>query len=248
MNWEEIRKEYETSDITMKDLAEKHGVKPSTLRSRKNREDWQRNATKKVATRRNTNVATQKAIDQIADNTDLTEQQKEFCFNYVQTLNATKSYQAAYGVGYNVASVSGSRLLGNPKIKAEVARIKEARKQDWLVDEQDIMREHMRMAFSDYSDFIEFGMQEVEKKNEFGDIEFDDDGNAIMVLKPYVQLKEKAEVDGRIIKKLVYGRNGVEVELYDKQKALSDLERFISDKGTGGTPITIVDAWSDGDG
>jgi len=56
-NWEEIRKEWESSTITFKALAEKHGVKDSTIRSRKNREKWQRNDN---ATQRNKKVATEK--------------------------------------------------------------------------------------------------------------------------------------------------------------------------------------------
>lgn len=47
-DWNLIRKEFEETTITMKALAEKHDVKPSTLRSRKNREEWQRgNATQR---------------------------------------------------------------------------------------------------------------------------------------------------------------------------------------------------------
>ncbi|GEO70454.1 hypothetical protein FD25_GL002041 [Levilactobacillus acidifarinae DSM 19394] len=42
VDWEKIRKDYETSTATAKDLADKYGVKPTTLRSRKNREKWQR--------------------------------------------------------------------------------------------------------------------------------------------------------------------------------------------------------------
>lgn len=49
-NWKAIRKEYETTSITMKDLAEKHNVKYSTLRSRKSRENWQRGDATNVAT------------------------------------------------------------------------------------------------------------------------------------------------------------------------------------------------------
>lgn len=62
-NWDEIQREWETTDITFKDLAEKHGVKDSTIRSRKNREKWQRNATDENATQRATktkSVATEK--------------------------------------------------------------------------------------------------------------------------------------------------------------------------------------------
>ncbi|GGP16263.1 phage terminase small subunit [Oceanobacillus neutriphilus] len=50
MNWDEIRKEYENSKITLKDLAAKHNVKLGTLKSRKSREKWSRGATKKDAT------------------------------------------------------------------------------------------------------------------------------------------------------------------------------------------------------
>ncbi|ALC81739.1 MULTISPECIES: phage terminase small subunit [Bacillus] len=52
MNWQQIREEYENSSITLKALAEKYGVKLGTLKSRKSREGWSRNATstKKDAT------------------------------------------------------------------------------------------------------------------------------------------------------------------------------------------------------
>ncbi|MTD30170.1 phage terminase small subunit [Planomicrobium sp. YIM 101495] len=43
MNWEAVRNEWESSEITFKELAEKHGLKDATIRSRKNREKWQRN-------------------------------------------------------------------------------------------------------------------------------------------------------------------------------------------------------------
>jgi uncharacterized protein YjcR len=44
-NWNEIRNEWETSKITLKALAEKHAVKLGTLKSRKSREKWSRDAT-----------------------------------------------------------------------------------------------------------------------------------------------------------------------------------------------------------
>lgn len=59
MNWEEIRREWETSKITLKDLAAKHDIKEGTLKSRKSREGWTRDATKEDATQRK-KVATKK--------------------------------------------------------------------------------------------------------------------------------------------------------------------------------------------
>lgn len=50
-NWDEIKIEWETTKITQADLAEKHGVKLGTFKSRKCREKWSRDATKKDATK-----------------------------------------------------------------------------------------------------------------------------------------------------------------------------------------------------
>ena len=52
-NWEKIREEWETTKITFKALAEKHDVKEGTLKSRRSREGWSRDATtsKKDATK-----------------------------------------------------------------------------------------------------------------------------------------------------------------------------------------------------
>lgn len=59
MNWDAIRKEWETSKITLKDLAAKHDIKLGTIKSRKSREGWSRDATKKDATK-SKKVATSK--------------------------------------------------------------------------------------------------------------------------------------------------------------------------------------------
>lgn len=44
MNWEEIRAEYETTEITLADLADKHGIKYPTIKSRKQRQGWSKDA------------------------------------------------------------------------------------------------------------------------------------------------------------------------------------------------------------
>lgn len=57
-NWENIRSEWETSKITLKVLADKHDIKLGTLKSRKSREKWSKDATKKDATPKSEKVAT----------------------------------------------------------------------------------------------------------------------------------------------------------------------------------------------
>lgn len=63
VNWEEVRATWETSSISFKDLAEKYDVKDATIRSRKNREKWQRNNATQHATKKN-GVATEKKTKQ----------------------------------------------------------------------------------------------------------------------------------------------------------------------------------------
>lgn len=43
INWDDIREEWENSKITYKALSEKYGVKVGTLKSRRSREQWNRN-------------------------------------------------------------------------------------------------------------------------------------------------------------------------------------------------------------
>lgn len=44
MDWEKIRKEYESSGISLSELADKHGIKYPTIKSRKQRQGWSKDA------------------------------------------------------------------------------------------------------------------------------------------------------------------------------------------------------------
>ena len=59
VNWEEIRYEWESTAVSFKELAGKQEIKDATIRSRKNREKWQRNDATHRATKKKS-VATEK--------------------------------------------------------------------------------------------------------------------------------------------------------------------------------------------
>lgn len=232
MNWDAIRKEFEESDITMKTLAEKHGVPPATLRSRKSREKWEkRNATKNVATRNATkrkNVATQKAVEQLDDNSGLSEQRKLFCLYYTQNHNATKSYMMAYDADYKSANANASRLMVNDSVRAEIKRIKEARRRDWLIDDVDIVNEWMKQAFTDITDYVEFKKVFVDYVRDDDDMpKLDEFGEMIPYYRNELHFKSSKEVDGTVIQEVKKGKDGVSVKLYDKQRALIELQKLI---------------------
>src|SRR5690625_3575894 len=228
-NWEQIRKEWETSDITFKALAEKHGVKDSTIRSRKSREKWQRNATSKNATQRK-NVATKKPQKKTAsrnkktpkepviENDDLTDKQRLFCIYYIKYFNATKAYQKAYECDYFTAKTNGSRLLTNANIISEIERLKEEQRNGLMLDVKDVLQKYIDIAFADITDFTTFGKKEIEVINELGEVETREIN--------YVDFKESTEVDGTIITEVKQGRDGISVKLADKMKALEMLSKY----------------------
>lgn len=243
MDWESIRAEFELSDISLTDLAEKHGIKPATLRSRKNREKWQKRGSpddatqrKKNATRNATqpkNVATQKAIEKLEGNEELSEQQKQFCLEYSRFPNATKAYMKAYGCEWRTADAIAYRLLGRDGIKAEIKRIQEARSNDWLVDDAVIINQWMKMAFTDLTDFVEFRKVFVDYERDDEDMpKLDESGEMIPYYRNEVHFKDSQQVDGTVIQEVKKGKDGVSLKLYDKQRALIELQKLIGGEST----------------
>ncbi|NEZ47942.1 hypothetical protein FDF74_12195 [Clostridium niameyense] len=142
--WNLIKEEYLklNGKVKLKEFAEKHGVKYSTLRSRKNRENWDSEINKNVATKSATqqkSVATEnknkiknrepiaEEVKEVLENTELTDKQRLFCIYYIKCFNATKAYQKAYKCDYITANTNGPRLLVNACIKQEIQRLKQVR-------------------------------------------------------------------------------------------------------------------------
>lgn len=249
MDWESIRAEFELSDISLKDLAEKHGIKPATLRSRKNREKWQKRGSPDDATQRATqrnknatqrkNVATKKKVapkaKEILESSDLEDWEEVFCLEYLRHFNKTKAYHKARpDVTYGSASVEGSRMFGKPKIQKRLAELKQARNEQLFLEGADIDEQWARQAFADVSDFVEFGTETRAV--------LDDDGNLQEVIKNYVRFKNASEVDGSLIQEVKMGRDGPVIKLYDKQKAMQELQKRLGD-GNGGKQIIINNPW-----
>lgn len=248
MNWEEIQREYEETDITMKDLAEKHDVKSSTLRSRKNREKWtKKNATqqkKNVATRDATqrkNVATQKAEKIIDENPELKGWEIEFCYEYIKSWNATKAYRTVRDVTYNTAATEGMKTLRKPYIQKAIKDIKKETDTELLISVEDIKRELFKQSFADVTDFVEYGTREVEAVDEDGEPIYKEDGTRVTFKQSYVYFKDANEVDGRLIKEVRMGKDGPVVQLYDKHKAMQELLKLMSDGDDQGSGVVFVD-------
>lgn len=232
MDWESIRAEFELSDISLKDLAEKHGISPGTLRSRKNREKWQKRGSpddatqrKKNATRNATqpkNVATKKKVapkaKEILESSDLEDWEEVFCLEYLKHFNKTKAYHKARpDVTYDSAKTLGNRLFTEVYIQQRLAELKSAKQEQLFIEGTDIDAQWAKQAFADITDFIEFRTEINAYVNDSGEMSERED--------LIVSLKDSDKIDGMVVKEFKMTRDGPVIKLYDSQKALEMLQK-----------------------
>ncbi len=213
------------SGMKLVDIADQLGKPEGTIRTWKNRYKWCSSDTetfqKDSETKRNVSVK-KKNADVVVDdgtkatlqNDDLTPEQQMFCIYYSKTFNAAQSYQKAYGCKYESAMVRGSELLRNVKVREEIERLKEIKRQQIIAGADDIVELQMRIAFGDIGDALEFTQEERELP----------DGNSTMV--NVLRAKDSSMVDTQLIKSVTEGRNGLTVVMKDEQKAIDWLTKY----------------------
>ena len=214
------------------EIASQLNVSEGTVRSWKSRYKWDCNVANKkrnVAKRKNEENSKNKKViadevDQVLENTDLTDKQRLFCLYYIRYFNATKAYKKAYGCSYDVANSEGYKLLVNPCIKEEIKRLKRNRLNRELMDESDIFQKYMDIAFSDITDYVEFGQEEVPVMAVYGPVQVKDEktGEKKTLTKRVnvVRFKNSEEIDGTIISEVKQGKDGASIKLADRMKAL----------------------------
>lgn len=163
-------------------------------------------------------------------NEDLTSEQQMFCIYYSRTFNATQSYLKAYECSYDVAKAHGYELLQNVDVRAEIERLKELKRQQIMISENDIVELQMRIACADMGDYTLFGREEVPVMGPFGPIKQKnpDTGKEETLKKEVnaIRLKDSGNVDTQIIQEVKQGREGVSIKLADKQKAIDWLTKY----------------------
>ena len=163
-------------------------------------------------------------VEQVMDNPDLNDKQRLFCLYYIKCFNATQSYLKSYECSYATALTNGPALLRNTRVKEEIERLKEIKRQQITVDESDLIELHMRIAFADMGDYVSFGREEIQVMGMFGPVK-DEDGNICTEVINTVRLKESSMVDTQLIKEVKQGRDGVAIKLIDRCKSLEWLDK-----------------------
>ncbi len=231
-------------DIKLVDIASQLNIKDSQVRKWKSQDKWDEELKgtlpkdKRNVTNKKSNKSTPikepiaEEVKEVLRNTNLTDKQRLFCIYYIKCFNATKSYLKAYGCSYETAMVEGCNSLKNPKIKAEIQKLKQNKLNRALLSEDDIFQKYIDIAFADINDFMSFGKKHVKCWTK------DKDGNDIPVIDPntgeqkvisynVVDLKESDNADTTLISEVSEGKDGVKVKLQDKMKALQWLSEHL---------------------
>lgn len=207
-NYERAEQDY-MDGMKYAEIAEKYGTTVNTVKSWKQRYKWDRkkgaHKSEKVCTQKKDAPVPAKSSDdgtkETLQNDDLTPEQQIFCIYYSRTFNATQSYLNAFHCNYDTANAEGYKLLVKPCIKEEINRLKELKRQQIIAEADDIVELQMRIAFSDMGNYVSFG-------------------------KNGVILKDSAATDTQLIKKVSKGKNGISIEVEDRQKAFDWLTKY----------------------
>lgn len=214
-----------------KDIAEKYDVSINTVKAWKSRK-WNKleqtsdPPLNKVAHKKEKGC-TQEKLQPVIDNDDLTEQQKMFCLFYLQHFNATKAYQQAYQCDYNTANANGSRLLVKASVKDELRNLKAELQQEQYFTVQDIIADYAKQWKADINDVITSDRKRTKAVDGKGQLVKDENGEQVYLYYNTITAKNSDEFDGQLVKEISQGRDGVSVKLYDKQKAMNELMKYL---------------------
>jgi phage terminase small subunit len=121
-------------------------------------------------------------------------------------------------------------MLQKDVVVAEIKRLKAMKRAAILADADDVIDLHMRIAFANMDDFVEFGREDVPliEQGKAAMYEDEDTGMTAPIMRTIntVRFKESDQVDGQLISEVKQGRDGASVKLVDRHKSIDFLERF----------------------
>lgn len=141
----------------------------------------------------------------------MTEKQKKFADEYLIDLNATRAYKAAYKSvkNDNSAMAGASRMLRNVKVAAYIEEKMAERSERTEIKQDDVVKELAKIGFAQITDYVE-----VQNINGFEKV----------IIKPTDEI-EKEKIGA--IAGIKEGRNGIEIKMNDKVKALELLGKHL---------------------
>lgn len=145
-------------------------------------------------------------INEINENEELDEREKLFCLYYIECFNGKQAYiQAGFPVNTDgSARVGACRLMKKPKIRAEIKRLQNLRKELLFADEGDIIERLQRIAFADITHVVNISKNGRE-----------------------ITLKLPEEIDGSLIESIGNDKFGVKVKMSNRMDAFKMLYDYL---------------------
>ncbi len=162
----------------------------------------------------------------------MTKKQEIFIDEYLVDLNATRAYMAAYPKvkNTNTAAAAAARMLRNVKVQEQIQKRMKERSERTEITQDRVLRELAAIAFTKYTDYGNVIEQQAYITLKTGErIPLKDKSGKPLFIKDveYGLTAAMSDDAKRAIKSIKPGKYGIEVELYDKERALELLCRHL---------------------
>lgn len=210
------------------ELAKKYGISKGTISKYKKKYGWKRS--KKQKQKRETN---RKRVSEKVSNAKLSkipsanDKWKKFCLLYLQSYNATQSYLKVYDCSYETARTNGPALLANTRVKKYLDELRAEQSNELYITSTDIIKQQMKIAYANLADYVEIKTIKQRREDIDGNPVEDANGNQIIDTYNEIVAKDPSKIDYSLVKSVHKGKDGLVLELYDKQKALSELMKYL---------------------
>jgi len=148
----------------------------------------------------------------------LTPRNRKFIDNYINSGVQTRAYIEA-GYSENGAEQSASKLLTNPFIIVQIEKRRLEIAEANNITAAKIINEQAKIAFLTSDDVFTFSKVKIKTKDSPLGIY-----QGVVILRPHSELSEAALASISSIKET---QNGIEIKLYDKQKSLDALAKYV---------------------
>lgn len=223
-DWEAVKREYLSSDISLRKLAGQYGIKYNTMKHHASRNKWSDERKAGIKPKPVTEItAGAKDINEyqleIMSECGLTDREKRFLAFYVNVSNASEAYRQAFKKSDN-ASKKAYQLKNTPRVAKAYSQIMDKRAEYLTADLSRIMDRAKQVSEASIRDFLDWTSQEVQILDDHGKPVIDPDGKPRVYYHNEVKLKPRDAVDFYPIEAVTQNNRGdVTIKLSDRNKA-----------------------------
>ena len=157
--------------------------------------------------------------------TELTDLQRRFINEYLIDLNVCDAYKRARGLPKS-NKATGHYMYNHPLVQAELKRIMKGRERMYEVSQDKVLKELIKIAFTDRTSLAK--VVEEPKRYPNGEVMKDEEGNVIKEQRVKMTVTDMlTEGERGAIAGIKQGKHGIEVQTYDKIRALELLGKHL---------------------